>query len=103
MRRGDNRRLAKEVELNLHRTAAEAARAEAVVGERQTEARRRAPYRRAWQAADAYREAMREVLAARALATQAGPECGDAVWDVLLLAARAETDALAALAEETSC
>ena len=41
---------------------------------------------------------MRQVAAARAIATAAGPDA-DGVWDALALAAEAETQAEAALAE----
>jgi hypothetical protein len=80
-----------------NRTILEAARAEAVTRERSAEARR-APHNAATRAADEYREAMREVAAARAIATTAGPDA-PGVWDALALAARVEIDVEAALAE----
>lgn len=72
-------------------------RSEVLARERAAEARR-APYRAMWAAADEYRQTMRAVTAARAIATTAGPD-GPEVWDVLALAAAAETRAEAALAE----
>jgi hypothetical protein len=63
---------------------------------------RRAPHRPAWEAADAYRTTMGEVAAARAIATAAGPDATDDVWDLLKLAAEAETAAEAALPEVQS-
>jgi hypothetical protein len=77
----------------------ETARAEAVARERHADARR-APYRQAWAASDAYRESMRQVAATRALATAAGPDA-PGVWEALALAAQAETEAEADLAEST--
>jgi hypothetical protein len=52
------------------------------------------------QAADDYREAMRTVMDARALATAAGPDA-EGVWELLQLAADVERTAEAALAEVT--
>jgi hypothetical protein len=51
-----------------------------------------------WRAAGEYREVMGQVCATRALATAAGPDA-PGVWAALELAARAESDAEAALAE----
>jgi hypothetical protein len=75
----------------------EGARTDVAAHERSAEARR-APHRPAWAAADGYRQTLREVAAARALATKAGADA-DGVWDMLALAARAEIDAETALAE----
>jgi hypothetical protein len=84
------------------------ARRDVLAAERSAAARR-APHRPAWRAASEYRETMCQVAAARAIATAAGREStrcrqGDDsdVWDLLKLAARAEIDAEAALAEAES-
>jgi hypothetical protein len=78
-------------------TLLEAPRTEAVARERAAGARW-APHRRAWAAADEYRETIRQVASARALATAAGRDA-PGVWDALTLAARAEIDAEVTLAE----
>lgn len=79
------------------RSLLEEVRDEVLARERAAEARR-APYVALWAAADEYRQAMREVVAARAIATAPGPDA-PGVWNALALAAAAETQAEAALAE----
>jgi hypothetical protein len=70
------------------RTQLEEARQRAVVRERAATARRDR-YRTLSQAADVYRETMRDVRAARRVATTTGPS--DAAWALLEEAARLET------------
>jgi CHC2 zinc finger len=82
---------------NVYLSPMNEARRDALAAERSAEARR-AAHRPVWRAAGEYREVMGLMCATRALATAAGPDA-PGVWDALELAARAEIDAEAALAE----
>jgi hypothetical protein len=75
----------------------QAAREEVLIRERASDARRRA-LRPLMDAADDYRELMRDVDNARAVATLAGPD-HPAIWDILEMAAEAERMGHARLAE----